>query len=205
MERWTKAARVRQFATALQEPDRKTVLVGGVDIVNAMFNGFRLAHDELKREFLSCMLQLRFSRFHPTVIHYFSFPKVVGLACSAMCSVLYDIHGTPLINRSRWRPYPSVSVTVFPMNARTHVLVTHHRKLSARLKPFFEQFEGGTDEERQTWLTKLLLWSYENVVFAPQFVDALGSLTIDLVEGWMTHLFERALPMPYVPNFNYFR
>lgn len=104
----------------------------------------------------------------------------------------------------RSRPYPHVSITILPLGEDTHVLFSYPGNHRRYCNHFFEQYEAGGDEERQVWLTKLLLNSYENVAFSPDYVDGLGAHNRQLIEGWIRHLYENELPMPYIPNFNFF-
>ena len=174
-------------------------------MANAIYNGIRLAHDQLKREVLSCVLQIRSTRFSSTITKYYVFPKVVRLATSLVCSMTRDLHGIPLMKLAgRARPHPHASLTILPLGGDTHVLFSYHRSYRDYFKRFFDQFDGGTDEERQVWLTKLLLCAYENVVFSPSFIESLDPRDRQLMEAWMMHQYEMPLPMPYVPNFNYF-
>jgi hypothetical protein len=205
LERWTKSIRVRQFEDALRQEKTRPRNDRGLLLAQGMLRGLRLAHDELRREFLSCTLQLHFNRFDPTIAHYYSFPKIVRLATSLNCSLLFDIHGTPVVNLSgRVRPYPHLSLTIFPLHATTHVLICYHRRYRPYFAAFFQQFEAGSTEQQQIWLSKMLLGAYENIVFNPDYVDAMSPDYRDLIEGWMTHLYAKELPMPYIPNLNLF-
>jgi hypothetical protein len=171
----------------------------------AHIKGIQIAHLSVRRELESCLLQLKLKDYSPTCTHYLLFPHSSSIAASTTCSIILNLDGSPLYNPDRIRPFDSISLTIFPHKQSTHIVISYHKRYSKRLSPFIDQMLKATVEQQKIWISKLILSSFENVVFNPRFIEGMQLDDKIVIESWVNHIHEvEILPFPYIPNINLF-
>lgn len=69
---------------------------------------------------------------------------------------------------------PNIYINIFPVENKTHIILSYHKKYENVYNNYFEQISALTDSEMEKYLNFLVINYTENVFFSPRLIDSMS-------------------------------